>query len=105
MAASVSVDFGPAVPGDRRFVVASVQFDNSYATGGEAISLGALGLTRLDFIQTSTVDFGYVSGWNGSKTEPKIQLFITSVTDSPLAEVASGIDLSSLSVQIVAYGA
>jgi hypothetical protein len=106
MAASVSIDFGPAVPGDRRYVVATVTFDSSYATGGEAITLASLGLTRLDFIQAVTDD-GYVPAWDGSKTAPKIKLFwVDTTTDgAPLAEVASTTDVSAVTVQLIAYGA
>jgi hypothetical protein len=106
MPASVSINVGPEVPGNRRFTVATVTFDSSYATGGEAISLAALGFTRLDFLWAVTDD-GYVPGWDGSTTAPKIKLFwVDTTTDgAPLAEVPSTTDVSTVSVQVFAFGA
>jgi hypothetical protein len=56
MAATVSILTGPEVPGNRKFVTATVTFDSSYATGGEAISLVSLGLNRLDFLRLNPQD-------------------------------------------------
>ena len=109
MAASVSIVTGPEVPGNRKFVTANVTFDSSYATGGEAISASSLGLTRLDFMWVSPSD-GYVAQWDGSLTTPKIKLFgtnkdVVGVTTGPLTEVASAVDVSSVVVQVFAFGA
>jgi hypothetical protein len=109
MAASVSVVTGPEVPGNRKFVTADVTFDSSYATGGEAISVSSLGLTRLDFMWVSPSD-GYVAQWNGSLTSPKIELFgtnkdVVGVTTGPLTEVANAFDVSSVTVKVFAFGA
>jgi hypothetical protein len=106
MAASVSVVTGPEVPGNRKFVTADVTFDSSYATGGEAISVSSLGLTRLDFMWVSGDD-GYVPQWDGSLTAPKIKLYwVDTTTDgAPMAEVASTTDVSSVVVKVFAFGA
>lgn len=106
MAASVSIVTGPEVPGNRKFVTATVTFDSSYATGGEAITLGSLGLNRLDFIWAVTQD-GYVPAWDGSTTAPKVKLFwVDTTTDgAALAEVPSTTDVSAVVVRIFAFGA
>jgi hypothetical protein len=106
MAASVSIVTGPEVPGNRKFVTATVTFDSSYATGGEAISLTSLGLNRLDFIWAVTQD-GYVPAWDGSTTAPKVKLFwVDTTTDgAALAEVPSTTDVSAVVVRIFAFGA
>lgn len=106
MAASVSIVTGPEVPGNRKFVTATVTFDSSYATGGEAITLSSLGLNRLDFIWAVTQD-GYVPAWDGSTTAPKVKLFwVDTTTDgAALAEVPSTTDVSSVVVRIFAFGA
>jgi len=106
MAASVSIVTGPEVPGNRKFVTANVTFDSSYATGGEAISVSSLGLTRLDFMWVSGDD-GYVPQWDGSLTAPKIKLYwVDTTTDgAPMAEVASTTDVSSVVVKVFAFGA
>lgn len=106
MAASVSVVTGPEVPGNRKFVTADVTFDSSYATGGEAISVSSLGLTRLDFMWVSPDD-GYLAQWDGSLTAPKIKLFWvdTTVDGAAMAEVASTTDVSAVAVKVFAFGA
>jgi hypothetical protein len=106
MAASVSVVTGPEVPGNRKFVTANVTFDSSYATGGEAISVSSLGLTRLDFMWVSPSD-GYIAQWDGSLTSPKVELFWvdTTVDGAALAEVASTTDVSAVTVKVFAFGA
>ena len=106
MAASVSIVTGPEVPGNRKFVTATVTFDSSYATGGEAISLTSLGLIRLDFMWAVTQD-GFVPSWDGSSTAPKVKLFwVDTTTDgAALAEVPSTTDVSAVVVRIFAFGA
>jgi hypothetical protein len=106
MAATVSVVTGPEVPGNRKFVTATVTFDSSYVTGGEAITASSLGLDRLDFIWAVTQD-GYVPSWNGSTTAPKIKLYwVDTTTDgAALAEVASTTDVSAVVARIFAFGA
>lgn len=104
MAASVSIVTGPEVPGNRKFVTATVTFDSSYATGGEAITASSLGLDRLDFIWAVTQD-GYIPSWNGSTTAPKIKLFESLTTANGLQEVASTTNVSTVVVRIFAFGA
>ena len=106
MAASVSIVTGPEVPGNRKFVTATVTFDSSYPTGGEAISLISLGLDRLDFIWAVTQD-GYVPSWDGSTTAPKIKLFwVDTTTDgAALAELPATTNASSVVARIFAFGA
>ena len=106
MAASVSILTGPEVPGNRKFVTATVTFDSSYATGGEAISLISLGLNRLDFLWADSTD-GYIPVWDGSTTAPKIELFwVDTTTDgAALAEVPSTTNVSTVVARIFAFGA
>ena len=106
MAASVSILTGPEVPGNRKFVTATVTFDSSYATGGEAISLVSLGLNRLDFLWANSTD-GYIPVWDGSTTAPKIELFwVDTTTDgAALAEVPSTTNVSTVVARICAFGA
>jgi hypothetical protein len=106
MPASVSIVTGPEVPGNRKFVTATVTFDSSYPTGGEAISLSSLGLDRLDFLWAVTTD-GYVPAWDGSTTNPKIELFwVDTTTDgAALAEVPNTTNVSTVVARIFAFGA
>ena len=106
MAASVSIVTGPEVPGNRKFVTATVTFDSSYATGGEAVSLTSLGLNRLDFVWVDNTN-GYIAAWDGSTTAPKVKLFWvdTTVDGAALAEVPNTTDVSSVVARLFAFGA
>ena len=106
MAASVAVTWGPEVPGNRKQVIGTVTFDSSYATGGEAVTLTQLGLTRLDWLTVNTTD-GHVPAWDGSTSTPKVKLFwVDTTTDgAPLAEVPSTTDVSAVVVRFHAVGA
>lgn len=106
MAASSSITWASEVPGTRREVRGTVTFDSSYPTGGEAVTLAQLGLTRLDWLSVDTTD-GYVPAWDGSTTAPKIKLYwVDTTTDgAPLAEVASTTDASAVVVRFHAVGA
>jgi hypothetical protein len=104
MAATVSVTFGPEVPGNRKVVHGTVTFDSSYPTGGEAISLADLGLGRLDWLETISTD-GYLPAWDGSTSEPKIKMFRQTAATGALAEVASAVNLATAVVRFRATGA
>ena len=104
MAASVSIITGPEVPGNRKMTTASVTFDSSYATGGEAISLGDLGFVRLDILMAHAGQ-GYLARWDGSTTTPKIQLYRQTAATGALVEVPSTTDVSAVVVRVDAFGA
>jgi hypothetical protein len=106
MAASSSITWASEVPGTRREVRGSVTFDSSYPTGGEAVTLAQLGLTRLDWLSVETTD-GYVPAWDGSTSSPKIKLFwVDTTTDgAALAQVPSTTDVSAVVVRFHATGA
>lgn len=106
MAASVSITYGPEVPGSRKEVFGVITFDSSYPTGGEAVTLAQLGVNRLDWLEVSTVN-GNVPSWDGSTSSPKVKLFwVDTTTDgAPLAEVPSTTDVSTTTVRFHAIGA
>lgn len=104
MAASTAIVTGPEVPGNRKFTTANVTFDNSYATGGEAIAPADLGLVRLDFLLVDAGQ-GYVARWDGSLTAPKILLYRQTAATGALVEVPSTTDVSTVVVRVLAFGA
>lgn len=104
MAVATTIINGPEVPGNRKIVTASVTFDSSYVTGGEPLVLGALGLTRVDFVSVSNSSTGYVGAWNGSLTAPKILAFRQTAATSALIEVPSTTDLSATTFQVLVFG-
>jgi len=104
MAASVSITTGPEVPGNRKMVVGVITLDNSYATGGEAVTLAQLGLSRLDFLNV-TAGIGYLPTWDGSLTSPKILVYRQTAATGAFAEVPSTTDMSATTVRFIAFGA
>ena len=108
MAASVSITTGPEVPGSRKEVVGVITFDSSYVTGGEAVTLAQLGLSRLDYLIVTAVN-GNIPAWDGSTSSPKIKLFWVPLdsaeSKTPLEEVASTTNVSATTARFLAIGA
>jgi len=104
MAASVSITTGPEVPGNRKEVVGVITFDSSYATGGEAVTLAQLGLSRLDYLIV-TAGIGYLPTWDGSLTSPKVLLYRQTAATGAFVEVPSTTDMSATTVRFIAFGA
>jgi hypothetical protein len=104
MAASVSITTGPEVPGNRKMVVGVITLDSSYVTGGEAVTLAQLGLSRLDFL-CLTAGIGYLPTWDGSTTSPKVLVYRQTAATGAFAEVPNTTDMSATTVRFLAYGA
>lgn len=85
------------VPGNRREVVGTVTFDNSYPTGGEAwVAETATGLSTIDYIHFTPVN-GYTFQRNAAGT-----LLLAYVSGG--TEVANLTDLSAITTRFVAVG-
>lgn len=104
MAVSTSVTLGPEVPGNRKESRGTVTFDSSYPTGGEAVVVSDLGLTRLDWLSVSAGN-GYLPVWDGSTTSPKVLMYRQSAATGALTEVPATTDLSATSIKFFAIGA
>lgn len=104
MAASVSISVGPEVPGSRKEVVGVITFDASYPTGGEAVTLAQLGLSRLDYLSVSA-GIGYLPTWDGSTSSPKVLLYRQTAATGAFAEVPNTTDMSATTVRFLAVGA
>ena len=106
MAATVTVT-NRKVDGNEVEVRGTIAFDSSYPTGGEAITLGALGLSTLKALYPFPFA-GFVSAWDGSKTAPKVLLYWvdTSTDGAALAQVTDETDVASAvtAVPFIAYG-
>lgn len=90
--------------GKKRQVVTNVTLDNSYPTGGEAITAVQLGLSRVDTV-ICTTNTGHVAQYD--KANAKIKMYYAdydAVADGALIEVANATDLSSVVVTCTAYG-
>lgn len=90
----------------KRQVVGTLAFDTTYPTGGEALTINQLGLTRLDEMHVSPSE-GLVFEWDRSAATPKILAYWvdTSVDGAPMAQVTTDTDLAAWStVPFIAYG-
>lgn len=103
MAATVSIVSDPArVEGDHRVTCANVTLDSSYPTGGESVTPAQLGLEAVDYAIVNVKSVGgtvNVANASYDAATSKIK-----VHDETPAEVANTSDLSTLVVQIVAFG-
>ena len=104
MAASTVINTGPEVPGNRKITTATVTFDSSYVTGGEAVSALDFGLVRLDHLVIDA-GAGYLAQWDGSLTAPKILLYRQTAATGALVQVPATTDVSAVSVKVLAFGA
>lgn len=91
--------------GNRTMVIADIDFDSSYPSGGESFALSDFGLTRrVDF------GFGYGSGYTvvPDRTNLTLQVYYTDLSassDGPEVEVADMGNLSTLTnVRMVIIG-
>lgn len=104
MALTIALPLDPdaQVEGARRYSVANVTFDSSYPTGGEAITAAQLGLNSVAFAICNVKAVGgtvNVANVYYNRATAKLMVF-----DETPAQVASAADLSSLEVQVVAFG-
>lgn len=85
---------------DKGFRVAQVTFDNSYPTGGEAITPAELQLSSVDFV-VPTTDSALADKlvyWNPSTAKLLVQVISTA------AEAANASDQSALVVRVFVFG-
>ena len=104
MAVVTTIITGPEVPGNRKFVTATITFDSSYATGGEPLIIADLGLSRIDYITVSSGN-GYHGAWDGSLTAPKILAYRQTAATGALVEVPNTTDVSTLNFKVLVFGA
>jgi len=85
-----------------KVVYGYITFDSSYPTGGEAVSLTALGMSQLRHIQVAGANRlrNRLVAWDGSKTAPKLL-----VSTALGTEASNTSDQSTCVVDFVAYGA
>lgn len=91
------------VTGHEKKTITDVTFDNSYPTGGEAVTAANLGLNnvyRADaFVKSATGGGVNVANAFYNESTQKILVY-----DETPAEAANTADLSNLVVRVVAYG-
>jgi len=90
------------VPGNNKYVIKRIQFDSSYAIGGEALTATTLGLESLHIIMCESEDSGYVAQYDYSGE--KLAIYEAGGDGAALDEVGNTTDLSALYVRVLAYG-
>ena len=92
------------VPGGTgsRFVIKRIQFDDSYPSGGEPLTPGALGFKSIHVVLAHGEDSGYVPQYD--YTNEKMAVYEAGADGAALDEVANTTDLSALYIRVVAYG-
>lgn len=89
-----------------RMRAARITLDNSYATGGESVTAGDLGLQEIKFaIISGGGDDGYVVTWSNSAL--KFSAYATATATNTvvaLSQVASGVDLSAVVLDVLVIG-
>lgn len=85
-----------------RIVYGTITPDSSHAAGGEDFSIASIGLTRLSALHVGNVG-GYVCAWNGSTSDPELDVYESGTADATLNE-ADTEDLSTLVIPFIAIG-
>jgi hypothetical protein len=93
----VNLDNRNHVLGNRRQVVVDVTLDNSYPTGGYALSLATLGVDGVpDYVIASATTTGHLLVYNYSTS--KLMAF------NGTTQIANTTDLSAVVVRLIAQG-
>ena len=90
------------VPGNNKYVIKRIQFDSSYATGGEALTATTLGLESLHMIIIEVEDAGYVAQYDYAGA--KVALYEAGGDDAALDEVANTTNVSAVYARGLAFG-
>lgn len=93
----VTLDNRNFVIGNRRQVVVDVTLDNSYPTGGYALSLATLGVDGVtDYVIATSTSTGHTFSYNYSTS--KLMAF------NGTTQIANTTDLSAVVVRLIAQG-
>ena len=90
------------VPGNNKYVIKRIQFDSSYASGGESLTATQLGFESLHIMICEAEDSGYVAQYDYSNET--LALYEAGADAAALDEVASTTDVSAVYVRILAFG-
>lgn len=94
--------------GDQKVSIADVTFSSSYSTGGEAIDLGAVGLSAVNFAWVPPTA-GYLIEYQYASNKLLVRT-PTNAADgdaadaAPADEVASTTDLDAVTVRVMLFG-
>ena len=90
--------------GNKKVKIGTIDFDDSYPTGGEELLPGTLGMERIDFIQINADGDGYLFEYDYSAS--KVVAYVSGGTAGVvLAEDANQTNMSGVTdVKFMAFG-
>ena len=83
-----------------KFTIKRIQFDSSYAAGGEALTAGDLGFTAIHMVIAQAEDSGFVAQYDYSGE--KLALYEAGADSAALDETSG--DRSAVYVRVLVYG-
>ena len=90
------------VPGNNKYVIKRIQFDDSYESGGEALTATTLGLESIHMIIVEAEDSGYIAQYD--YTNSTVALYEAGEDAAALDEVAATTDVSAGYARVLAFG-
>ena len=93
---------GATIGGASKFTIKRIQFDSSYASGGESLTAANLGMTAIHIVIAQAEDSGYVAQYD--YTNSTLALYEAGADAAALDEVANTTDVSAVYVRVLAYG-
>ena len=93
---------GVGVPGNVKYVIKDITFDDSYPTGGEGLSATQLGLEEVYIVLISQKSDGYVVQYDYSNE--KLEIYEAGADGAALDELGNTADASGIAIRLIAYG-
>ena len=90
------------VPGNIKYVIKDITFDDSYPTGGESYTATQMGLEELYIVLISQKSDGYVVQYD--YTNEKFEIYEAGADGAALDELGNTADASGIAIRIIAYG-
>ena len=90
------------VPGNVKYVIKDITFDDSYPTGGEGLSATQLGLEEVYIVLISQKSDGYVVQYD--YTNEKLEIYEAGADGAALDELGDTADASGIGIRLIAYG-
>ena len=91
------------VPGNNKYVIKRIQFDSSYAAGGEDLTATQLGLESIHMVIVEVEDSGFVGQYD--YTNSKVALYSAGAdAEDGLDEVANTTNVSAVYARVLAFG-
>ena len=91
------------VPGNNKYVIKRIQFDSSYASGGESLTATQLGFEALHMVIVDVEDSGFVGQYDYSGEKVAVYSAGADAEDG-LDEVANTTNVSAVYARILAFG-